>query len=535
MTEKKWQIINKFSADKLLELLLENRGIKTQKQKAEFLSPKHPEKITTTEAGISNNELKKAVTRVKIAIKKQEQIMVYGDYDADGICATAIVWEALDKLKARATPFIPDRFEDGYGINTKSIENFKLQFPNIKLIITVDNGIVAYGALKEAKKLGIDVIITDHHTFVKKPKAYAIVHTTQTSGSGVAWFFAKALGKKDSIELAAIGTIADQLPLLGVNRSIVKRGLENLSKTTRVGLRKLLMVAGLLNKEIGTYEVGFMIAPRINASGRIAQGMDALRLLCTKNPQRAEKLAILLNDLNRERQELVEKATKLAETRSSQNSESVIVIASEEYHEGIIGLIAGRLAEKNNRPAIVLSVSSKIAKASARSIAGFNIIEAIRSQSELIIEGGGHEMAAGFSINVKNITDFSQKINAYAHPLLTQKVLDKKIKIDTLLPFSEINQKVYNTLEILEPYGIGNPAPVFATKGVKVLGQKTVGTNHLKLILGEDGHKIEAIYFNKPNKIAADKIDICYRLNKNVWNGNVKLELIIKDIHGAKV
>jgi single-stranded-DNA-specific exonuclease len=527
----RWETLNKSSDDDLLDVLLENRGMKTKKEKEEFLNPPKMETYFPQQLGIKRTQLKRAIQRVKKAVKEKEQIIVYGDYDADGVCATAIVWESLHNLGANALPFIPNRFKDGYGINTKSIENIKLQTPNVKLIITVDNGIVAYEALKKAKRLGIDVIVTDHHTYEKKPETYAIIHTTKTSGSGVAWFFAKALDKKVDLGLSAMGTIADQLPLVGFNRSIVKYGLEALNKTSRLGLRKLYATAGLIGKTIGTYEVNFMIAPRINASGRLAQGMDALRLLCTKSPEKAERLAVLLNGLNAERQAVVDSAVKLTEEKLSSSGGGVVILSSAEYHEGVIGLIAGKLVEKSGRPAIVMSQKAEIAKASARSISGFNIIEAIRAHEELIVEGGGHEMAAGFTIEVEKIPLFTKKINSYAKALLTPELLKRKIKVDTELPFNRITEKVYNMLRHLEPYGIGNPTPVFVTRDVTVVSQKLVGSGkHLKLVLGKDGSTRNGIFFNRDTKVSDDRIDVCYRLNENTWNGKSNIELIIKDI-----
>lgn len=292
------------------------------------------------------------------------------------------------------------------------------------------------------------------------------------------------------------------------------------------------MTAGLLEKEIGTYEVGFMIAPRINASGRMASGMDALRLLCTRNPSRAEELALTLNKLNKERQDTVDAAVTFMEENLPKRLESVIVMANANYHEGVIGLIAGRIVEKHNRPAIVLSIREEVAKASARSVPGFNIIEAIRAQSEFIIEGGGHEMAAGFSIEIKNIKEFSQKINEYATPLLENNAHERLLTIDCELPFGQINPKVYNTLTQLEPYGVGNPAPIFATNNVKVVSQRLVGkaNNHLKMVLEHDDKKVEAMIFNSHGKVGAESLNIAYRMSENTWNGKTNIELIIKDI-----
>jgi len=543
MYKDSWKILNKLNGKDILDVLLENRGIVSKRQKKEFLNPMHPYDISPDEVGIDSKELEKAVKRIKLSIKKKEQVIVYGDYDADGVCATAIVWETLHALGSNAIPFIPDRFEDGYGINKKRVASIKKENKNTKLIITVDNGIVAHDAIKEAKRLGIDVIVCDHHTCDKKPNAFAVIHTTKISGSAVAYFMAKCLKpeifKRDSfVELAAIGTISDQLPLFEVNRSIVKHGLYSLNKTKRIGLKKLMMVSGLLDKEIGTYEVGFLIAPRINASGRLASGMDSLRLLCTKNSKRAERLAITLNSLNMERQDVVESTMKEIEEKLSASLSNVVVLADEKYHEGVIGLIASKIVEKTNRPAIVLAIKGSLAKASARSIKGFNIIEAIRAHEEYIVGGGGHEMAAGFSIKTKKIKVFSEKINVYADNILNPEILKKEIKIDCELPFSYINDKVYNTTKLLEPHGVGNPSPLFVTKAVELVSQNFVGrsSKHLRLVLKKDGLVKEGICFNKDNKIKNKKVNICYRISQNFWNGRESVELIVKDIkYGTKI
>lgn len=546
----KWETIYKVKSEKskvkiedLLDILLENRGIKTERDKEWFLNPTHPTGFSLQDVGLSRKAVQKAVHRIENAIRAKEKIVVYGDYDADGICATAILWETLDGLGADALPYIPDRFDEGYGLNANSVSVLKEKVPGLKLIITVDNGIVAFDGVESANKLGVEVIISDHHEAGKKlPSAYSIIHTTQTSGAGVSWFLAKELNRRIKsnthirrLELVAIGVVADQLPLLGINRALVKFGLEELNKTQRLGLKKLLMVSGLIGKRIDTYEVGFAIAPRINASGRLANGIDALRLLCTRNRERAEKLAILMNDLNRERQEVVDSAVRLMERNLKIEEGEVVVLSSAEYHEGVIGLIAGKIVEKSGLPAIVLSERGEIAKASARSISGFNIVEAIRAQGELILEGGGHAMAAGFTINVSDIAAFTRKINKYAKAFLTPELSSKKIKVDVELPFSLINERVYNVLKALEPYGIGNPAPVFVTEGVEVVDQMIVGGRHLKMVLEKDGKRLDAIYFNFADTVKDAKIDICYRLSKNEWNGRTKIELILKDIHGEKV
>ncbi|OGM08785.1 single-stranded-DNA-specific exonuclease RecJ [Candidatus Woesebacteria bacterium RBG_13_36_22] len=570
----KWEVLNKAKSQKpkaqisdILRILLENRGLKTKKQKIEFLNPKHPEKLDIKELGIDSDELKKALKRIKEANKNEEQIIIYGDYDADGICATAILWETLFSQNENVKPYIPDRFEEGYGINTQSVESLKKQNPNIKLIITVDNGIVASDAIESAGKLGIDVIITDHHQKGKKiPKAYSVLHTDKISGTGIAWILAREITKKiqnphlrrgfgeqakfkiqieNNLELVAIGTIADQMPLLGPNRSFTKYGLRILNKTKRLGLKALFSEAGLVTfkgptlqgVKIGTYEVNFIIAPRLNAMGRMEHAIDSLRLLCTKNQGRAQELAGILGRTNKKRQKIVDEVV-LHARHTIQNGllRSAIVLAHETYHEGVIGLAASKLVEEFWRPAIVFSKGDKISKASARSLPGFNIIESIRSLDDLILGGGGHPMAAGFSIETSKIEIFRRRFEELTASLLTDEILSRKLRIDAEIGFESLGLDLINELENFEPSGIGNPTPVFATNDVNLLDTRTVGVEakHLKLTLEKNGLEFGAIAFGKGDLFTKlkpeSKVDIAFNLSRDVWNGNSKLQLKIKDI-----
>lgn len=535
MDSKHWEIKYKKSADStkdVVDILLENRGFGTVKQKKDFLNPKKPESLTPKDFGIDDKKLQKAFKRIKKAIKSNERIIVFGDYDADGVCATAIMWEALHKMGANALPFIPDRFEDGYGLSAQSIKKLKDKHKDLKLIITVDNGIVANDAVEVSNNLGIDVIITDHHTTGKKlPNAFAIVHTTKTSGSGISWFFARELAGAAALELAAIGTVSDQLPLVGINRSIVKYGISALNNTARIGLRKLFATAALVGKPIGTYEINFVIAPRINATGRIAKGMDALRLLCTTNELRAQKLSLKLDQLNLERQSMVADALALAD-KNINTENSIIILSHTDFHEGIIGLIASKMVEKYYRPTIVFSEKGKTSKASARSISGFSIIDAIRAIEGFDIDGGGHSMAAGFSLATADIGNFSEAINTYSEPMIDEQMKTKKLKIDMELQFNLLNQNFYNELSALEPYGIGNPEPVFLTKSAEVVDQKLVGKEkkHLKLNFQKGGQSIGAIAFNWAEGIKSSTVDVVYRLKLNEWNGRSSIELFVRDI-----
>jgi len=591
MDNLKWIIINKINnpkpknkVDEIKNVLLENRGMMTKKQKEEFFNPTHPEALELKNLGIRMAGLKKALTRIAKAVKDKEQIIIYGDYDADGICATAVLWEILYFLNKNTHPYIPDRFEEGYGLNVNSVLKLKTEYPELKLIITTDNGIVAHEAVEDAKKFGIDVIVTDHHqplaeqitrkgfksfrgkNTVKKtvkysyPDACAIVHTTKLSGSCVAWILARELGKKfkntklelqiqNDLELAAIGAIADQVPLLGVNRSFAKFGLDSLKETKRPGLIALFNESGLAQTvggvrgrwNIGMYEVNYIIVPRINAMGRMEHAIDSLRLLCTRSNIKARELASVLGQANLKRKKLVEKVVFHArEIVEKQIWKGAIIVDNETYHEGVIGLAASKIVEEFGRPTIVFSKGKKISKASARSVSGFNINESIRRLSDITLGGGGHSMAAGFSIETDKIELFKEKFDQIVTPLLTDELLERKLKIDVELDLTDLSLEFFEIIEKFEPCGVGNPAPIFLTKNVNVYGLRTVGAGgkHLKLVIEKDGKTFEAIAFGKgdymPVLNGKGKINIAYNLYKNTWNGKSDIQLRIRDIKSGE-
>ena len=541
MESVKWEILNKNKNVDIVKTLLTNRGIKTKKQQVEFLDPKHPNDFRLKELKIDKTQVGKTIRRINTAIAKKEKIVVYGDYDADGVCATAIVWEALWDLKADVMPYIPERFSEGYGLNAKSVEKLKIKYPNLKLIITVDNGIVAANAVSTATKLGVDVIITDHHekgeTYPKD--AYSIIHTKEIGGAGIAWVVSREINGVfaiDQLDITAIGTIADQLPLVGPNRSFAKYGILTLRETKRPGLREICNLATIDPKTIDTYHVNFMIAPRINAMGRLAHAIESLRLLCTKSPAKALELSTLLEKTNRDRQNLVEEMVIDAKEKALKTNEKIIILHSDNYHEGVIGLAASRLVEEFYRPSIVLSIRGDIAKASARSVSGFNIIKAIRLVNEYLIEGGGHEMAAGFSIETKNIEIFTQQLIRKTREFLTEDLLQKKLKIDLELELADVSFDLIDKIEQFEPFGIGNPSPTFLTKKVQVVDFRTVGGEgkHLKLTLSKDGIQVNAIAFGRGDLAVAtvpgQTVDVVYTPEENVWIGKREIQVKIKDI-----
>ena len=549
----KWKILGKIGDSKkktsgeIINLLLKNRGIKTKKERDGFFNPPHPDSLTLSSLSLKKSILEKAILRIEKAKKKKERVIVYGDYDADGITASAILWECLYVLGVNALPYIPERFSEGYGLNGESIEKIKKKYPDLGLIISVDNGIVAHDAVDTANKLGIDVIITDHHERGEKyPKAYSVIHTTKISGSALAWIFAREIRKRmsggkllfgDGLELAGIGTIADQLPLIGANRSFAKYGLERLKKTVRPGLLAMYRNARINSDAISSYTIGFIIAPRLNAMGRLEHAIESLRLLCTKSPQSAERLAQYLEETNVERQKTVEKV--LGHVRKVMEKESLgkaIIIGDESYHEGVIGLAAAKLVEEYYLPSIVLSLGKRKSKASARSIEGFNIIEAINSFSELLINAGGHPMAAGFSIKTGLVEEFTKRFKDKAGKILGKKELSPTLKIDLEMEFGDINYPLVKKIEEFEPFGNGNPNPSFLTKKVEIVNARAVGAkrDHLKLKFRKNNKVFNAIGFGMVDLVKdmdiKGKFDIVYSLELNRWNNDINIELKLKDI-----
>ncbi len=548
----KWEILAKLDAKKktiqdIVYALLKNREIVSQKEENFFFKPPHPNDLSLGDLEISKKELDKTLKRLKKALKDKDQIVIFGDYDADGISSTAILWETLYALSFKVSPFIPDRFSDGYGLKKEQIEKIIADNPNLKLIITVDNGIVANDAVDFANSQGLEVIISDHHLPSKKlPNAYATIQTTKTSGAGISWMLSREILKEfaddwqeksqKTLDLCALGVIADQMPLVGVNRSFVKHGLEALRNTTRVGLKCVFDSSSINSKDVSTYHVNYLIAPRINAMGRLKHGMDSLRLICTKDALRAQELALLVSQTNEDRQKIVNDILVQVKNKSSKISESkVIVLADENYHEGVIGLIAARLVEIYYRPVVVFSKGEVFSKASARSVTGFNIIEVLRSISDAWVEGGGHSMAAGFTVETARLEEFTTRICEVSQPLLTDEILLRKIKIDLEIDFPHLSWDLAEKLADFEPFGLGNLAPVFVCFGVEVLEVRVIGSSskHLKLKLKKD-KVLEAIFFGGGEKFGdlevGSKIDIVFNLEVNQWNGNKSLQLKIKDL-----
>lgn len=520
--------------DWLAKLLAQNRGLNSPQKLERFLNPTL-EQITD----VKLTDLSKGINRVLAALKNKEKIIIYADYDADGLCATAIMWETLHDAGANVLPYVPHRIKEGYGMSSSAISDMAKK--GVKLIITVDQGVTAIEQIQHAKKLGIDVVVTDHHVLPEKlPSPIALVHTTDLCGGGVAWRFCYELIDQinpnyqeklmDKLELAALATIADLVPLIGGNRAIVKLGLEKLAKTKRPGLIALIRQTGI-NRTVGTYEIGHILAPRINAMGRIEHGLDSLRLLCAKNQKQADELARILSKTNTRRQDLTTKAITSALTMVDQKA-LIGIVSHQEWHEGVIGLVASRLVETYNRPMIAISKGPEFSKGSARSIPGFNIVEAIRSSSEYLVDGGGHPMAAGFTIRTEHIETFRSNLEKYAQKIITDEILERIINIECELEPKDINHENRKIIKSFEPYGVGNQHPRFLTRSMLVEDLRAVGAESQHLKLQVNG--FSAIGFNLGSNRASIrpgyKVDLVYTIDEDNYNGNNLIQLKIKDL-----
>lgn len=541
-----WKVLTKIKAKKpverrkeIIKAIFRNRGLKTAQQQKEFPYPKNPYKLIPKDVDISSVQLTKALKRIKKAIKNKEKVIVYGDYDTDGVCATAIMWETLNKLGLEVMPYIPQR-EEGYGLKVDVID--QMAKDGVELIVTVDQGIVHSRQASHAKKKGVDVIITDHHPSGKeKPRATAIIHTIKLSGVGVAWFLANWLTKKikpkigpPGLDLVTIGTVTDLVALVGPNRSIVKFGLKAVRKTRRPGLLSLYQFAGIEKEKIGTYEVGYIIGPRINASGRMDDPMEALRLICTSDENRAISLAQKINQKNRERQELMKQTAIHARDLwlKEDGKSALIFVYHNSYEHGVIGLVASQLKDEFYRPAVVLAPRKDHWVGSARSIDGFSIVEAIRELKDIIGDHGGHPKAAGFNVTPEKLEEVKKRLIERAEKSLDKSQLMPRLEIDAEVKLADLNLALYQQIEKFSPFGVGNPQPVFASRQVRVSNLKRVGADnrHLKLKIGG----FEAIGFGMgdllPELSMTKPIDIAYNFSLDKWNNKERLQLKLKDI-----
>lgn len=540
---KTWKLLSSkpvSSADQMIEVLLTNRKIQSKQEKDEFLNPPKPSQLSLEALGIDRKEVQKAISRIREARKNGESVVIYTDYDVDGVSGGTIVWEVLHQMNIKVMPYIPHRATEGYGLSRKGIDNVLKQF-NPKLIITVDHGITARDKIKYAGSLGIDVIVIDHHVRNSDPEGLAIIHTTRLCATGVAWAFTREIIKDSEkyLDLVALATIADLVPMIGPNRSLVKFGLEKLNTTKRIGLNAVFEAIGLRKGTIGTFEVGFMIAPRINAMGRLFHALDSMRLLCTPDENRASSLAAKLNEINKERQNLTEDTITHARQLFESNGMDprLVFIAHDSYNPGILGLVAGKMVELYYRPSVVISKGPMYSKASARSIEGINIIETIREAQELLEECGGHPMAAGFTIKTENIDLLRTKLEKIIAGKYPDHLFTPTLSIDSDIEFAGLNENLYRILSLFSPFGVGNPEPVFRATNVRVFDIQKIGKmqKHLKMKWKkEDKGELEMLGWNlgklHDEITRSASLDVAYSIHENSWNGIKRLQMHIRDV-----
>jgi single-stranded-DNA-specific exonuclease len=547
----------------LTAALLILRGYDTKEKAYEFLYPT----LNSLHSPFLLKNMEKAVSRIIEAIEKKEKILVWGDYDVDGVTGTALLRKALRSLSVEADYYIPHRIHEGYGLNIEALKRKKEE--GIKLVITVDTGSLAFEAARWALENDLCLIITDHHIVSsdeKEIKAYALINPHQKecpypnkkiAGVGLAFKLSQALLEKlidnknelsvlleDLLELVAIGTVADVMELSGENRSIVKFGLKRLKETKNKGLKALIEAAGLKDrKDLSTYNVGFQIAPRINAAGRLEHASIIVELLETDSEERALEIAKLLNETNKTRQNLqnqmIEEAFKSID---KSKIPFAVVLGNKGWHRGIVGLVASKITEAFYRPSFIISIEDDVGYGSARSIEEFDVTEALKNASEILINYGGHKQAAGFKVKIEDIPTLDQLLNKYASAKLSKENLNPKIKIDALLSFKSITPKLWEELKLLEPFGIGNPKPIFLTKRVNVKSKK-ITDKFVKLVLSEQEKNINAIYWisNFENDFERffnlsenDIIDVVYELDFRVWNDLGSFQLNIKDFRKSQ-
>lgn len=538
-----WNILGEYKEEcDVVSEILRQRGIT---DKEDFLKDRSLKEGVGQMPADFRKSLKKASDYIKESMSLGRRIVVFGDYDSDGVNAVAILYNFLKKEKKydNVSYFIPNRFDHSYGISKAAIDDALKEIGKNTpiLLITVDVGITAFEEVDYIKKLGNFVVLTDHHQKPEKlPNADCIVWNDSVCGAVISWLLTRFLGSKDknSISMAALATVTDLQKLTGFNREVVKKGLEVLNSTPPLGLKKLLEVAGKEIGEITSHELGWVLGPRLNASGRMETAKDSIRILVEDDKKLLSELAESLNSKNIQRQEKTLEMYEVADNfdkKGKKKLPKVIFSSDKKYHEGIIGLVASKLVQTYYRPAIVMCVMDDYAKGSVRSVVGVNIIEMLREFSDMFIDLGGHPMAAGFTIDKKKIPQFEKKFLKYAEDKIDEKFLTPTLNVDMKIPANIINEKLLNEIEKMKPFGIGNESPLFVSEDLGIVNADIIGKdkNHLKLSLYDGSKYHKAIYFggveHEKDLKAGEKIDLVYTLKKNEYNGNKYVDLVVRD------
>lgn len=554
------KIAEEFGIDPVIARLIRNRDVQDMEAIRSYLHGTLKELPSPWKM----KDIDKAVEILKKKITQKKRIRIIGDYDIDGVTATCILLKGLRRLGADVDTYIPDRVKDGYGMHEQLID--KALEDRIDTILTCDNGIAAAEEIAYARKEGITVIITDHHDVPFRdtengrmwiiPEADAVINPKQSDcpypnknicGAVVAWkliwalYEASGIEKNeiwDFLEFAAIATVGDVMDLQGENRIIVKEGLKKLSNTSYEGLKALIRVNNLEGAEITAYHVGFVLGPCINASGRLDTAARALELLCADNLDMAMKLADDLYDLNQSRKAMTEQGKEQAIQaieNSQMNEDRVLVVYLPECHESLAGIIAGRIREAYNKPVFVLTKSSEGVKGSGRSIEAYSMYEELVKCRDLLTQFGGHPMAAGLSMEEKNVEAFRRRLNENC--TLTEQELIPKIMIDVPMPISYLTKQLTEQLKVLEPFGKGNTKPLFAQKHLRAMGIRILGRNRnvaKMLLMDEHGNKMDAVYFGEASEFVTfvqthETISVTYYPEINVYQGRETLQIVIKN------
>jgi len=536
------------------------RGLGSLEDARRFLSPR----LEDLHDPMRLADMGAAVDRILTAIAAKDRIVIHGDYDVDGVTSTVILRRALEMLGADVVHFLPERFRDGYGLQPATID--RLHQEGVRLVISVDCGIRAAEAATRARDLGIDLIITDHHEPDSElPHALAVINPKRRdcsypdknlAGVGVALKLVQALCGRTGhlnwmpafVKVAAIGTLADVVPLTGENRIIAKLGLGMLSKGPhKVGLRALLDVCGLSGREIDSYHIGFVVAPRVNAAGRMSTPDIAARLLLASDETMGEEARALAEQLNaenlrrqQEEAEIVTQAKKIVETDLEVGSRTVIVVAGDGWHRGVIGIVASKLVDAFHRPAIVISTDGDVAHGSCRSIPSFNMLAALESCGEVMSKFGGHKQAAGLTMEASRIRELRTRVNEYADGCIGPDDLRPRLWIDGSLTFRSINEQVVSELSTLAPFGAGNPCPIFRTSNVEIVdGPRRLKDRHLKMAFRQDGRIMRGIAWRASERESfvtehRAAIDLAFSLEQDTWNGERYLQLSVADFRAPE-
>ena len=532
---------------RVLAQVLINRGLSDIKQAEKFLRSD----LNDLNDPWSFPDMARVVARIKEAAARKERVLILGDYDVDGITSVALLKETLKSIGIEAQHYIPHRLKEGYGLTSEIVA--KIKDSNSGLIITADCGTNSFKEIQVLREWGIDVIVTDHHeaSIRNLPKAVGIINPKVSgekvfkdlAGVGVAFKLCQALSEKnlfEKLDLVALGTVADVVPLLDENRIIARFGLANLSRTKRYGLKALMRSSRLRKRPITTEMVSFILGPRLNASGRMDHAELSLRLLLSEQESEADKLAEALERCNRQRQEvegkILQEALGIIEKEIDFKKHKIIVLAKESWHEGVLGVVAARLTERFNRPTILISLGQKLCKGSGRSIDNFHLFKALVNCSGYLKSFGGHAHAAGLLIDRDNIDAFREQINRFAHQCLMLEDLLPSLDIEAELNLANLDFEVVRQLEMLEPFGPGNPPPLFFTRNLKLKGQPQILSREtLKFwVTDQNGSIFPAIGFGmaafRENLIKAEFIDLVYIPRIDNWASYMGIILEIEDI-----